>query len=578
MALNGSGTESDPYQITSVSELETFLGFTGDYGELTQDIDCTGYNWTVPESDGITLDGNGYTVSNLNITKTADSENAHLISTTGATPVIQNITFDNFDFEAQGQYAYGSFITNSTVSVNNLTLTNSDLTLTNSNAYDVSAVCGTGTGSYSDITLDNVFIQNSGGDIAGVVEGDLNTDNLSNITIKNSEFDAAGNAGGLYLGYLGGGANNIIVKDTVVVADGQYGAGAVGQYTTDLSEFKIVNVDISTSNSSQELGLLFGRTTGSDTSNTVEHGYISKSSVTGASNNAVFSSETNSATYNEIYIEGTTGDWSLSDDIFGDGGGSYSAIYYDSETTDISNTSATSLTTSEMKGSSAETNMTGFDFTTTWVALDGEYPVLDTFYVPPFDADILLNSPEDGVNFVSDEQFAFDFQVTNNESSVQGNVDLTVDNPDGSTSNPLSQTLAAGSSNTYNSTYSSTALGTGTWTVSVDGTERVPVSKSRGFKIFDESELSFDVDATDLSKVFFDIEIVGTAQVSYTVFKNGTEQYSSDLSPGDHGVKTRSVDVSGETGATTVAVRVETSESSTGSGIELFNLTTDQVI
>ncbi len=40
--------------------------------------------------------------------------------------------------------------------------------------------------------------------------------------------------------------------------------------------------------------------------------------------------------------------------------------------------SVTARTTSEMTGSSAETNMGDFDFTTTWTTRSGDYPTLQS--------------------------------------------------------------------------------------------------------------------------------------------------------------------------------------------------------
>jgi hypothetical protein len=59
-----------------------------------------------------------------------------------------------------------------------------------------------------------------------------------------------------------------------------------------------------------------------------------------------------------------------------------SESYWDTEATGQSSSAgngATGLTTSEMQGSSASTNMGGFDFTNTWNTVPSEYPVLDSF-------------------------------------------------------------------------------------------------------------------------------------------------------------------------------------------------------
>ena len=76
LAMNGSGTSADPYQVANCTDLQN-IGTTG-YYELTANIDCTGvsfqpidnYNGTSYSScfNGM-LNGNGYTISNLSITE-----------------------------------------------------------------------------------------------------------------------------------------------------------------------------------------------------------------------------------------------------------------------------------------------------------------------------------------------------------------------------------------------------------------------------------------------------------------------------------------------------------------------------
>jgi hypothetical protein len=58
-------------------------------------------------------------------------------------------------------------------------------------------------------------------------------------------------------------------------------------------------------------------------------------------------------------------------------GATVTASYWDTAATGQSTSDGgTGLTTSEMQGSAAETNMDGFDFTNTWTTASGEYPGL----------------------------------------------------------------------------------------------------------------------------------------------------------------------------------------------------------
>jgi hypothetical protein len=59
----------------------------------------------------------------------------------------------------------------------------------------------------------------------------------------------------------------------------------------------------------------------------------------------------------------------------------YSGSYWDTESsgqnsTGVAYSGVSGLTTSEMSGSSAETNMSRFDFSGTWTSVSGDYPDL----------------------------------------------------------------------------------------------------------------------------------------------------------------------------------------------------------
>ena len=116
--LEGSGTEEDPYLINDVDELIWFRDsvntyksdgsnqYKGKYIKLNADIDLAGIDWNPIGSNSVgdhqnflgTFDGDGHTISNLNIVKAAD----HLGFFARAgnyneaeKAVVKNITFNN---------------------------------------------------------------------------------------------------------------------------------------------------------------------------------------------------------------------------------------------------------------------------------------------------------------------------------------------------------------------------------------------------------------------------------------------------------------------------------------------------
>lgn len=68
------------------------------------------------------------------------------------------------------------------------------------------------------------------------------------------------------------------------------------------------------------------------------------------------------------------------DSKFSNGQGTYSGCYHDSEASGhSSNVSGVSdLTTSEMQGSDAESNMSEFDYSNVWESISGQYPIIRT--------------------------------------------------------------------------------------------------------------------------------------------------------------------------------------------------------
>ena len=73
-AAGGEGTEQNPYRITTAEELKNINSNLSAYYRIENDIDMSGIDFEPigNESDGAftgTLDGNGFTIKNLNLEK-----------------------------------------------------------------------------------------------------------------------------------------------------------------------------------------------------------------------------------------------------------------------------------------------------------------------------------------------------------------------------------------------------------------------------------------------------------------------------------------------------------------------------
>ena len=122
--LKGSGTQDDPYELYTVQDLYALSSSAANtYYRVMNDIDLSGMNFMpIAEFKG-TLDGNGKTIRNLNVSA---KNAAGFISDLWANALVKNLTFDNPVVTVANDYA-GIFSTvdgileNITVSGGNIT-------------------------------------------------------------------------------------------------------------------------------------------------------------------------------------------------------------------------------------------------------------------------------------------------------------------------------------------------------------------------------------------------------------------------------------------------------------------------
>lgn len=103
--LQGSGTDTDPYLITTGGELQLIKNAPGAYYRLANDIDCSSVDfYPIYEFTG-TLDGDGHTIANLRLVTRNNNKTGIFISTTDAT--IKNLNFYNAKMMLSGSYESG---------------------------------------------------------------------------------------------------------------------------------------------------------------------------------------------------------------------------------------------------------------------------------------------------------------------------------------------------------------------------------------------------------------------------------------------------------------------------------------
>ena len=391
--MQGDGTGSNPYVITNSQELQAMKEDISANYILGNNIPASGTSsWnggngfsTVGSSSPFTgsLDGQGYSVQGLHI----DSSNERIglfSQTDGAT--IQNLALTNLDIT--GQKSVGGLIGVSDNSVVQNIDANGDITGTGDN---VGMVIGYSYNDVSDITVSGtVQGTNYIGGVVGVHRGNMNNAQATTTvtgsqavggitgyayqagTLSNIDYDGSVEAtvewaGGISGAHYGGNLENATISGSVVSANGAGGITSIfqGGYTESVKNTAAVT--------GQDFvgGLLGQLNTGSTLRDSVNHGDVdgdyAVAGIVGGNDGSIETS------YSTGLITGNNNVGGL---VGRNPSGTTSNSYWDTQSSSqTTSAGGTGLTTNQMQGTNAETNMTGFDFTNTW-RTTSSYPEL----------------------------------------------------------------------------------------------------------------------------------------------------------------------------------------------------------
>lgn len=362
------------------------------------------------------LDGQGYTIADLYIDRTSELQVGLFEYGDGCT--IQNFTLDAADISAAENYdasmASGSILARTLEPPNaKPTLTNIDITnLTMSGGYTIGGLFGDGDVDISDCTVSGTLTQSGETQIAGVAgrlrpsatmtnvdcDATLTGSVLSGVvlevdgaTVKDctftGTFDSANsdNIGG-FAGHINN--SNYLVKRCKAEVD-CVGAGDNGGFSRkvegggEIRQCSHVG-KVETTDGSAVGGFFVSNDSGSSLMKNCKH----VGDVVGAGENGggIGSYSLSGITFEQVFAGGAVNSNSgvtfeaefLADP---DGTETFTDAYY--EESGVGDPNATGLTTDEITGDSAETNLAGFDFSTPiWVTTDS-YAVLDVFYTAP---------------------------------------------------------------------------------------------------------------------------------------------------------------------------------------------------
>ena len=465
-SASGIGTESNPKQLTSITEFKGVPNSGEIHLVLQKNIDGGGSSVSMTKVSE--LDGSGYTISNIDVTDnillkgnvkninfdSVSSEGgprSYLLSNGEFTDItIQNSSLSSTMTEGAGDFTgsgdYSAYISpikeadsvskvnvlDTTLTVNNGGLSSGDdvhlivggIIEENRNTISDSEFSGSiiidfnvtdtssniGYNSIGGITGQNdssIINSNSTGSITAknipsigldLPVGGLVGDNRGTISDSSSTASVSGNneVGGLV------GDNRGTISDSYSagsVSGENFVGGLIGSNIGTNNRDVTVKNSYSTASVSGnfDVGGLIGDISSSDSSVTIENTY-SNSNITVKTDDGVSPSDFgglignlddgiddsgNPVNLSNSYASGSMEDINKESQggLIGsiDGNMNTSALYWDTESLGQSTTAngiGTGLTTSEMSGSSASSNMSGFDYTNTWTTVTGDYPEL----------------------------------------------------------------------------------------------------------------------------------------------------------------------------------------------------------
>lgn len=251
----GSGTASDPYQIATPAELlyfdQTASGSSDDY-EPTANIDLSGSGatWTPITDFAGTLNGQGYTISNLTIDTPAvvnsTAENGFFGNTSDAT--IKNLTLSNISVTAGDGGAsstYGAILAGylDNTQVSRVSIEGGTLSYSGTNAPDIGAFAG-----YADYATLRDSQSTATVDVGGG-------------TSSSTDGYIGGIAGYSYFSYMSDvsvAGSGVTAETTASMTDEVGGVVGYGEYDSIVDSSASVPVTVSTPDSSEAGGFIGG--------------------------------------------------------------------------------------------------------------------------------------------------------------------------------------------------------------------------------------------------------------------------------------------------------------------------------
>ena len=459
----GSGTEEDPYQISTCDHIKNIEDDSDSYFILINDIDCEGDN-VFPlfddgeDSFGGGLDGDNYVIKNIDSNPEADVTNRGILfGSVGDGFEIVDIGFENISVDTPQNQSYSILIgtAEGDTLIEGVDIVDAVFETPFDNNYSIIINDVGGEAVIKHILIENTDLiskEESFSTVSGIVAGGESVD-VSNVVLDNVHLHSNGEASFLAT-TLGTDTtySDIRVRDSTIIAGddtGRLGAIACGDAPGSVAEQVVIENTVLESNED----LTYLRFPGDGEYREIS---LTNNTYKGTPDRVMFSESFNDEEVYDLKIEGVT--WEITsepsksgvvavdnddslyrnvlvaeidenyeftenDDVI-DPDIDFEGIYYDTETTSIDNTVATGLTTAEMQGDDAETNMPEFDFEVIWATRDNDYPALQFTIGPEPFFEVLIDSTNSPV--VQGNTLEVDFTV-NNTGEEDGEQDIELE-------------------------------------------------------------------------------------------------------------------------------------------------------
>jgi hypothetical protein len=425
---DGDGTSSNPHVVTNLDELQAVQGdLSADY-VLDNNIDASetvlwnsgaGFTPIGKYGDPFSgeFDGKGFSVDGLYINRPNTDEIGLFGHVNSAD--IKNIGVTNLDIE--GDNNVGGLVGSTRGSI----ITNSFSSGSVSGYRPVGGLVGVNKNTKIETSYSNSNVSGSYkvGGLVGFTEGGAN--------IMNSY--SSGNVSGDILG-VGGlvGVNKNTTIETSysnsnVSGDSQVG-GLVGTNKASSNILRTYSTGVVSGDGF--VGGLVGFSEGANITNSYSSGNVSGSNWVGG----LVGNNKDANIMNSYSSGNVSGGASLGGLVGANNDGTVTDSYWDTETSTQATSagSANGLTTAEITGSAASTNMVGFDFTTVWSTVSASdadssadlYPIIQRYETPTtYSVDVLVEDSEGTA--ISGATVEIDGQTLTTNSTVRALLTLT---------------------------------------------------------------------------------------------------------------------------------------------------------